>query len=113
MPTNQPVQSTAQKPGTSVPGQPQPDPNSKQLDQLLKQNQINVNSTDDFLKAFTAIQQKQQLTPDQEKVLGDYAKATISKPNLPTQMAGLMKTIMSKKPENSTTPAGVAPVPGG
>jgi len=28
-------------------------------------------------------------------------------------MAGLMKTIMSKKPENPTTPAGVAPVPGG
>lgn len=118
MPTNQPVQTTAPKPGTSAPGQPQPDPNSKQLDQLLKQNQINVNSTDDFLKAFTAIQQKQQLTPDQEKVLGDYAKATISKPGLPTQMAGLMKTIMSKKPENtadpagSTPPAGVAPVPG-
>ena len=115
MPTNQPVQSVSQKPGTSAPGQQQTDPNSKQLDQLLKQNQINVNSTDDFLKAFTAIQQKQQLTPDQEKVLGDYAKATIAKPGLPTQMAGLMKTIMSKKPEGNPTalPAvGGAPVPG-
>jgi hypothetical protein len=114
MPTNQPVQSVSQKPGTSAPGQQQTDPNSKQLDQLLKQNQINVNSTDDFLKAFTAIQQKQQLTPDQEKVLGDYAKATITKPGLPTQMAGLMKTIMSKKPETTTAPpaAGGAPVPG-
>jgi hypothetical protein len=117
-PTNQPVQSTAQKPGTSAPGQDQTDPNSKQLDQLLKQNQINVNSTDDFLKAFTAIQQKQQLTPDQEKVLGSYAKATIAKPGLPTQMAGLMKTIMSKKPETTAAPAGTplpsggAPVPG-
>lgn len=109
MPTNQPVQSTAQKPATSAPGQQQADPNSKQLDQLLKQNQINVNSSDDFLKAFTAIQQKQQLTPDQEKVLGDYAKATISKPGLPTQMAGLMKTIMSKKPEDAAAPAGSAP----
>jgi predicted Rossmann fold nucleotide-binding protein DprA/Smf involved in DNA uptake len=114
MPTNQPVQSTAQKPTTSAQGQQQADPNSKQLDQLLKQNQINVNSTDDFLKAFTAIQQKQQLTPDQEKVLGDYAKATIAKPGLPTQMAGLMKTIMSNKPEGNPTapPAAGAPVPG-
>ena len=114
MPTNQPVQSVSQKPGTSAPGQQQTDPNSKQLDQLLKQNQINVNSTDDFLKAFTAIQQKQQLTPDQEKVLGDYAKATITKPGLPTQMAGLMKSIMSAKPKTTTAPpaAGAAPVPG-
>ena len=113
-PTNQPVQSTAQKPGTSAPGQQQTDPNSKQLDQLLKQNQINVNSTDDFLKAFTAIQQKQQLPPDQEKVLGAYAKATIAKPGLPTQVAGLMKSITSAKPKTTTAPpaAGTAPVPG-
>jgi hypothetical protein len=103
---------TPQKPGTSSPGQPQADPNSKQLDQLLKQNQINVNSTDDFLKAFTAIQQKQQLTPDQEKVLGDYAKATITKPGLPTQMAGLMKSIMSAKTTTAPPAAGAAPVPG-
>lgn len=83
-----------------------PDPSKQQLDQLLKQNQINVHSSDDFLKAFTAIQQKQQLTPDQEKVLGDYAKATIAKPGLPTQMAGLMKTIMTSKP---ATPPGTTP----
>lgn len=114
MPTGQPVQSISQKPGTSAPGQQQADPNSKQLDQLLKQNQINVNTTDDFLKAFTAIQQKQQLTPDQEKVLGAYAKATIAKPGLPTQVASLMKSISSAKPSTTTAPpaAGGAPVPG-
>ena len=84
-----------------------PDPSKQQLDQLLKQNQINVHSSDDFLKAFTAIQQKQQLTPDQEKVLGDYAKATIAKPGLPTQMAGLMKTIMTNKP--ATAPGATPP----
>ena len=93
-----------------------PDPSKQQLDQLLKQNQINVHTSDDFLKAFSAIQQKQQLTPDQEKVLGDYAKATIAKPGLPTQMAGLMKTIMANKPAStpgttppSATPPGVTP----
>jgi len=114
MPTNQPVQSVSQKPGTSAPGQQQADPNSKQLDQLLKQNQINVNTTDDFLKAFTAIQQKQQLTPDQEKVLGAYAKATIAKPGLSTQVAGLMKSISSAAPKTTGTPpaAGTAPTPG-
>jgi predicted Rossmann fold nucleotide-binding protein DprA/Smf involved in DNA uptake len=111
MPPNQPVQSTAQQPSTSAPGQQQTDPNSKQLDQLLKQNQINVKSTDDFLRAFAAIQQKQQLTIDQEKALGDYAKATIAKPGLSTQMAGLMKTIMSKKPENTTTPPAAGSTP--
>jgi predicted Rossmann fold nucleotide-binding protein DprA/Smf involved in DNA uptake len=98
MPTGQPVQPTSTPPSGAKPGDQATDPNSKQLDQLLKQNQINVNTSDDFLKAFTAIQQKQPLTPDQEKVIGDYAKATISKPGLPTQMAGLMKTIMNKNP---------------
>lgn len=110
MPSGQPVQSVSQKPGTSTSNQAETDPNSKQLDQLLKQNQINVNTTDDFLKAFTAIQQKQQLTPDQEKVLGAYAKATIAKPGLPTQVASLMKSISSAKPKTTTTPpAGVSP----
>lgn len=98
MPTGQPMQSTSTPPGGAKPTGQATDPNSKQLDQLLKQNQINVNTSDDFLKAFSAIQQKQPLTPDQEKVMGDYAKATISKPGLPTQMAGLMKTIMNKNP---------------
>lgn len=116
-----PTQPVSQTQNTAAPaGQEKPDPNNKQLDQLLKQNQINVNTTDDFLNAFTAIQQKQQLTPDQEKVLGDYAKATIAKPGLPTQMAGLMKSIMNKKPNTPTTTAppaagpaaGTAPVPG-
>ena len=114
MPTNQPVQGVSQKPGTSAPGQQQTDPNNKQLDQLLKQNQINVNTTDDFLKAFTAIQQKQQLTPDQEKVLGAYARATIAKPGLSTQVAGLMKSITSAAPKTTGAPpvAGAAPTPG-
>ena len=108
MPTGQPVQPVSQTPGSAKPADQQAtDPNSKQLDQLLKQNQINVNTSDDFLKAFTAIQQKQPLTPDQEKVLGSYAKATIAKPGLPTQMAGLMKTIMNK---NAAAP-GSTPAP--
>ena len=112
MPTGQPVQSTAQKPATSATGQPQPDPNSQQLDSLLKQNQINVKSSDDFLRAFTAIQQKQQLTPDQEKVLGDYAKATITKPNLPTQVAGLMKSLMNKQTATTAPPGTITPPQG-
>lgn len=111
MPTGQPVQSVSQKPG-AAPADAQADPNSKQLDQLLKQNQINVNTSDDFLKAFTAIQQKQPLTPDQEKVLGSYAKATIAKPGLPTQVAGLMKTIMNKNPGTPTAPGATPPAAG-
>jgi hypothetical protein len=117
MPTGQPVQSVSQKPGAAQSaGQAQSNPNDKQLDQLLKQNQINVNTTDDFLKAFTAIQQKQPLTPDQEKVLGSYAKATIAKPGLSTQVAGLMKTIMNKNPgaaaaPGTTPPAGTKTLP--
>jgi hypothetical protein len=111
MPTGQPVQSVSQKPGAApAAGQAQSNPNNKQLDQLLKQNQINVNTSDDFLKAFTAIQQKQPLTPDQEKVLGSYAKATIAKPGLSTQVAGLMKTIMNKNPGAPTAPGTTPPV---
>jgi hypothetical protein len=105
-PTSQPVQST------STPSQNKPDPNSQQLDSLLKQNQINVKSSDDFLRAFTAIQQKQQLTPDQEKVLGDYAKATITKPNLPTQVAGLMKSLMNKQTATTAPPGTTTPPQG-
>ena len=113
MPTGQPVQSVSQKPGAApAAGQAQSNPNNKQLDQLLKQNQINVNTSDDFLKAFTAIQQKQPLTPDQEKVLGSYAKATIAKPGLSTQVAGLMKTIMNKNPGASTAPGATPPAGG-
>jgi hypothetical protein len=107
------VQSVSQTPSQpSTQTSQQKDPSGNQLDQLLKQNQINVNSSDDFLKAFTAIQQKQKLTPDQEKVLGDYAKATITKPGLPTQVATLMKTIMNKAPAGTTTqqqPTGTTP----
>ena len=113
MPTGQPVQPVSQKPGAApADGQAQADPNSKQLDQLLKQNQINLNTSDDFLKAFTAIQQKQPLTPDQEKVLGSYAKATIAKPGLPTQVAGLMKTIMNKNPGTPAAPGTTPPTAG-
>jgi len=83
----------------------------KKIMELLKQNQINVNTSDDFLKAFTAIQQKQPLTPDQEKVLGSYAKATISKPGLTTQVAGLMKTIMNKNPASPGTPPAAGTTP--
>lgn len=110
--TPTPIQSTTQTPGTDPASQAQqkPDPHSQQLNSLLKQNQINVNAPDDFLKAFSAIQQKQTLTPDQEKVLGDYAKATITKPGLPTQVAGLMKSIMNNKPATSPAkPMGQAP----
>lgn len=77
-----------------------PDPNAKQLDQLLKQNQINVKSTDDFLRAFDALQQKQpidSLSPEQQKALGDYTKATINRPGLSTQMSTLMKSITANK----------------
>ena len=104
-----PVASTGQAPADAA----KPDPHSQQLNSLLKQNQINVNTTDDFLKAFTAIQQKQALTPDQEKVLGDYAKATITKPGLPTQVAGLMKSMMKNKPPAAPANSmGQAPAPG-
>lgn len=105
-----PVASTGQPPAPADAAKP--DPHSQQLGSLLKQNQINVNAPDDFLKAFTAIQQKQALTPDQEKVLGDYAKATITKPGLPTQVAGLMKSMMNNKPAAAPAkPMGQAPAP--
>jgi len=78
--------------------------NTKPLDNLLKQNQINVKSTDDFLRAFDAIQQKTELSklpPEQQRAISDYTKATINKPNLPTQMTGIMKTMMTSKPTSN------------
>lgn len=76
-------------------------PAVKQLDNLLKQNQINVNSVDDFLGAYTALQQNKNietLPPEQKKALSDYTKATISKPSMTTQMSSLMKTIAMATP---------------
>jgi len=116
MPTNQPVGSVSQTPApgaTQQQKQPQ-DANSTQLGNLLKQNQINVNSVDDFLSAYTAIQQKQQLNPDQEKTLGAFTKAVVAKPGLTTQIAGLMKTMSANKPVGQTTPqptSGTPPQP--
>lgn len=107
MPTNQPVQSVSQTPApgaTQQQTQKPQDANSTQLGNLLKQNQINVNSVDDFLNAYTAIQQKQQLNPDQEKTLGAFTKAVVAKPGLTTQIAGLMKSISANKPAGQTTP---------
>lgn len=75
---------------------PKPDPKNQQLDNLLKQNQINVKSTDDFLRAYTAVQQNQpldKLPPEQRKALGDYTKASLSKPGLANQMSMLLKTM--------------------
>lgn len=93
-PSDQPAQTT--NPSQSS----KPNPNAKQLDQLLKQNQINVKNTDDFLRAFDALQQKQpidSLSPEQQKALGDYTKATINRPGLSTQMSTLMKSITVDK----------------
>ena len=82
---------------------------------MLKQNQINVNSVDDFLKAYTAVQQKQQLNPDQQKTLGAFTKAVVAKPGLTTQIAGLMKSLSANKPvgQAATQPPvpGAAPAP--
>lgn len=112
MPTNQPIQQVSQTPSTSK--KPPEDPNSAQLGNLLKQNQINVNSVDDFLNAYTAVQQKQQLNPDQEKTLGAFTKAVVAKPGLTTQIAGLMKTLANKNPAAAkmTTPGQQPAVPG-
>jgi hypothetical protein len=115
MPTNQPVGSVSQTPAPGASqqktNQPQ-DANSTQLGNLLKQNQINVNSVDDFLNAYTAIQQKKQLNPDQEKTLGAFTKAVVAKPGLTTQIAGLMKSISaSKSAGQTTTPPGTPPQP--
>jgi hypothetical protein len=106
MPTNQPVGSVSQTPsaGTAQQQKQPQDTNSTQLGNLLKQNQINVNSVDDFLSAYTAVQQKQQLNPDQEKTLGAFTKAVVAKPGLTTQIAGLMKTMSANKPAGQTTP---------
>ncbi|NBO27815.1 MAG: hypothetical protein EBX47_06540 [Synechococcaceae bacterium WB8_1B_057] len=85
-PSDKPISSTT----------PKPDPKNQQLDNLLKQNQINVKSTDDFLRAYTAVQQNQpidKLPPEQRKALGDYTKASLAKPGLANQMSMLLKTI--------------------
>ena len=115
MPTSQPVQSVSQTSGPKPPGQQgtdqKQDPNSAQLSTLLKQNQINVNSVDDFLNAYTAVQQKQQLNPEQEKTLGAFTKAVVAKPGLTTQIAGLMKTLSTKQQQPGATPQG-APASG-
>jgi hypothetical protein len=114
MPTSQPVQSVSQTTAPKTPGQgtdQKQDPNSAQLSTLLKQNQINVNSVDDFLNAYTAVQQKQQLNPEQEKTLGAFTKAVVAKPGLTTQIAGLMKTLSTKQQQPGATPQG-APASG-
>lgn len=94
------------KPATATSQQPtQPstvDPKNQQLNNLLKQNQINVKSTDDFLRAFDALQQNKNidtLPPEQQKAIADYSKATINKPGIPTQMNVLVKSIMQSKPK--------------
>lgn len=114
MPTNQPIQQVSQTPPSGSTQKPPEDPNSKQLGNILKQNQINVNSVDDFLNAYTAVQQKQQLNPDQEKTLGAFTKAVVAKPGLTTQIAGLMKTLANKNPAAAklTTPGQQPAVPG-
>lgn len=100
--------STTAEPGTvSQVSQPQPpqdqqksaEQNKQQpspLDNILKQNQINVNSVDDFLSAYTAMQQDQQLTPDQQKTMMDFSKAMISKPSLGNQVSTLIKSLQTK-----------------
>jgi hypothetical protein len=114
MPTNQPVQPVSQTPAPGASQKSPEDPNSAQLGNLLKQNQINVNSVDDFLNAYTAVQQKQPLNPDQEKTLGAFTKAVVAKPGLTTQIAGLMKTIGNKNPAAAklSTPGQQPAVPG-
>lgn len=74
---------------------------AQQLDMLLKQNQINVKSTDDFVSAFAALQQKKpldSLNPEQQKAIAAYTQATIAKPGLPTQMGALLKTMQQNQP---------------
>jgi hypothetical protein len=100
------VSTVSQQPSTKPVNQPnqpaKPDPNSKNLDNLLKQNQINVKSVDDFLRAYDSVQQKQpikNLPPEQQKAIADYTKATINHPGLPTQMASIMKSIQQTKPQ--------------
>jgi len=97
-PSDKPATATSQQ-------QTQPnvnDPKSQQLNNLLKQNQINVKSTDDFLRAFDAVQQNKNidtLPPEQQKAIADYTKATMTKPGVPTQMNVLVKSIMQAKPK--------------
>ena len=79
----------------------QSQPKNKQLDILLKQNQINVKNTDDFLRAFDALRQNKPidtLPPEQQKALGDYTKATLNKPGLPNQMNTIIKSVVQSKP---------------
>lgn len=109
--TVQPVSNTpSDKPATSTSQQANQttkiDPKTQQLSNLLKQNQINVKSTDDFLRAFDAVQQNKKvdtLPPEQQKALADYTKATVNKPGIPTQMNALMKSIMQSKPKTPTS----------
>lgn len=101
VPSDKPATASSQK-------TPQPssvDPKSQQLNNLLKQNQINVKNTDDFLRAFDAMQQNKKidaLPPEQQKAIADYTKATITKPGIPTQMNVLVKSIMQAKPKTPT-----------
>lgn len=100
-PSDRPAASTSQQPNQTN----KIDPKNQQLANLLKQNQINVKSTDDFLRAFDAVQQNKKvdtLPPEQQKAIADYTKATINKPGIPTQMNALMKSIMQAKPKTPT-----------
>lgn len=104
----QPVSNTpSDKPGsaTSSPSQPKPNPANNQLNNLLKQNQINVKNTDDFLRAFDSLRQNKpidSLPPEQQKALSDYTKATLNKPGLPNQMNAIMKSIAQSNPTQPT-----------
>lgn len=100
-PSDRPAMSTSQQANQTT----KIDPKTQQLSNLLKQNQINVKSTDDFLRAFDAVQQNKKvdtLPPEQQKALADYTKATVNKPGIPTQMNALMKSIMQSKPKTPT-----------
>jgi len=107
--TVQPVSNRpSDRPSTATSAQTgqQPSAQNKQLDILLKQNQINVKSTDDFLRAFDAVRQNKPidtLPPEQQKALSDYTKATLSKPGLPNQMNLIMKTAVQSKPNQPPT----------
>lgn len=106
--TVQPVSNTpSDKPASTTSSEKTDSKDTQQLDNLLKQNQINVKSTDEFVAAFAAIQQDKplnSLTPAQQKAISDYTQATIAKPGLPTQMNALLKTMQQKKPPIGQTP---------
>jgi DNA-directed RNA polymerase specialized sigma24 family protein len=91
-----PINSTTNKTITKLSNLDQTNAQNKQLDNLLKKNQINVKSTDDFFRATTALQQNQpidKLPPEQRKAIDDYTIATLSKPELANQMNVLLKTM--------------------